>query len=99
MNRRLIRAGVSTNAPREVVEEFLREYCIDHEVLLKAPKNGLTFYSATYDGLEIQTLDDYIRMVGEYLPDGRREGVVFETKPWRYELSQLHEDQPCTSTP
>lgn len=51
MNRRLIRAGVSTNAPREVVEEFLREY----------------------------------------LPDGRREGIVFETKPCKYELSQLHE--------
>lgn len=92
MNKRLIRAGVSTNAPREVVEEFLREYCVDHEALPKAPSNVLAFYSATYDGLEIQTLDDYIRMVGEYLPDGRREGVVFETKPWQYELSQLHED-------
>ena len=99
MNRRLIRAGVSTNAPREVVEEFLREYCLDHEVLPKAPKNGLAFYSATYDGLEIQTLDDYIRMVGEYLPDGKREGIEYETEPWRYELSQLHENQPCTSTP
>jgi hypothetical protein len=99
MNKRLIRAGVSTNAPREVVEEFLREYCVDHESLPKAPSNGLAFYSATYDGLEIQTLDDYIRMVGEYLPDGKREGIVFETEPWRYELSQLHEDQPCTSTP
>lgn len=92
MNKRLIRAGVSTNAPREVVEEFLREYCVDHESLPKAPSNGLAFYSATYDGLEIQTLDDYIRMAGEYLPDGKREGIVFETEPWRYELSQLHED-------
>ena len=91
MNRRLIRAGVSTNAPREVVEEFLREYCVDHEALPKPPKNGLAFYSATYEGLEIQTLDDYIWMVGEYLPDGKREGVVFETEPWRYELSQLRE--------
>lgn len=99
MNRRLIRAGVSTNAPPEVVEEFLREYCVDHEPLPKVPANALAFYSATYDGLEIQTLDDYIRMVGEYLPDGRREGIVFETRPWQYELSQLHEDQPCTSTP
>jgi hypothetical protein len=92
MNRRLIRAGVSTNAPSEVVEEFLREYCADHEPLPKPSSNGLAFYSATYDGLEIQTLDDYIRMVGEYLPDGRREGIVFETRPWQYELSQLHED-------
>nr|DAP96753.1 MAG TPA: hypothetical protein [Caudoviricetes sp.] len=92
MSRRLIRAGVSTNAPREVVEEFLREYCVDNESLPKAPSNGLAFYSATYDGLEIQTLDDYIRMVGEYLPDGKREGIVFETRPWQYELSQLHED-------
>ena len=92
MNRRLIRAGVSTNAPREVVEEFLREYCVDHETLPKPPENGLAFYSATYDGLEIQTLDDYIRMVGEYLPDGKVDGIVFETHPWWYELSQLHED-------
>lgn len=91
MNRKLIRAGVSTNAPKEVVKEFLREYCLDHEVPPKAPSNGPAFYSATYDGLEIQTLDDYIRMVGEYLPDGKREGIVFETRPWRYELSQLHE--------
>jgi hypothetical protein len=91
MNRRLIRAGVSTNAPEEVVKEFLREYCVDHEPLPKAPSNGPAFYSATYDGLEIQTLDDYIRMVDEYLPDGKREGIVFETRPWRYELSQLHE--------
>lgn len=52
MNKRLIRAGVSTNAPKEVVEEFLREY----------------------------------------LPDGKREGVVFETRPWQYVLYQLHED-------
>lgn len=44
------------------------------------------------NGLEIQTLDDYIRMVGEYLPDGKREGVVFETRPWQYVLYQLHED-------
>ena len=92
MNKRLIRAGVSTNAPKEVVEEFLREYCVDHESLPKAPSNGPAFYSATYDGLEIQTLDDYIRMVGEYLPDGRREGVGFETRPWQYVLYQLHED-------
>lgn len=92
MNRRLIRAGVSTNAPPEVVGEFLREYCLDLKALPKPPVNGLAFYSATYDGLEIQTLDDYIRMVGEYLPDGKREGIVFETKPWRYELSQLRED-------
>lgn len=92
MNRRLIRAGVSTNAPKAVVEEFLREYCVDHEALPKAPADSLAFYSATYDGLEIQTIDDYIRMVGEYLPDGKREGIVFETRPWRYELSQLHED-------
>lgn len=92
MNKRLIRAGVSTNAPKEVVGEFLREYCVDHEPLPKVPANALTFYSATYEGLEIQTLDDYIRMVGEYLPDGKREGIVFETEPWRYELSQLHED-------
>lgn len=92
MNRRLIRAGVSTNAPKEVVEEFLREYCVDHETLPKPTKNGLAFYSATYEGLEIQTLDDYIRMVGEYLPDGKREGIVFETRAWQYELSQLHED-------
>ena len=99
MNRRLIRAGVSTNAPKEIVEEFLREYCVDHETLPKPPENGLAFYSATYDGLEIQTIDDYIRMVGEYLPDGKVDGIVFETRPWRYELSQLHEGQPCTSTP
>lgn len=92
MNKRLIRAGVSTNAPREVVEEFLREYCVDHETLPKVPANALAFYSATYEGLEIQALDDYIRMVGEYLPDGKREGIVFETEPWQYELSQLHED-------
>ena len=92
MNRRLIRARVSTNTPEEIVEEFLREYCLDHEARPKPPSNGPSFYSATYDGLEIQTLDDYIRMTGEYLPDGKREGIVFETRPWRYELSQLHED-------
>ena len=92
MNKRLIRAGVSTNAPKEVVEEFLREYCVDHLDLPKSPSNGPAFYSATYDDLEIQTLDDYIRMVGENLPDGRREGVGFETRPWQYVLYQLHED-------
>ena len=92
MNRRLIGAGVSTNAPPEIVEEFLREYCLDHEKPPKAPANVLAFYSATYDGLEIQTIDDYIRMVGEYLPDGKRDDVVFETHPWCYELSQLHSD-------
>lgn len=92
MNKRLIRAGVSTNAPEEVVGAFLREYCVDHEDLPKPPSNGPVFYSATYDGLEVQTLDDYIRMVGEYLPDGRREGVIFETKPWQYVLYQLRED-------
>lgn len=90
MNRRLIRAGVSTNAPQEVIEQFLREYCFDHEKLPKAPPNALAFYSATYDSLEIQTLDDCIRMVGEYLPDGKHEGIVFETRPWCYELSQRH---------
>lgn len=91
MNRKLIRAGVSTNAPKEVVKEFLREYCVDHDAPPKAPSNGPAFYSATYDGLEVQTLDDYIRMVSEYLPDGKREGIVFETRPWRYVLYQLHE--------
>lgn len=91
MNRRLIRAGVSTNAPPEIVEEFLRAYCLDHEALPMVPTVSLAFYSATYDGLEIQTIDDYIRMVGEYLPDGKVDGIVFETRPWRYELSQLHE--------
>lgn len=90
MNRRLIRAGVSTNAPRTIVEELLHEYCVDHEDLPKAPSNEPAFYSATYDGLEIQTIDDYIRMVGEYLPNGKRDDVVFETHPWRYELSQRH---------
>lgn len=92
MNRRLIRAGVATNAPKEVVEEFLHEYGLDREELPKAPPNALTFYSVTQDGLEIQTLDDYIRMVGEYLPDGKREGIVFETKPWWYALLQRSED-------
>lgn len=90
MNRRLIRAGVSTNAPREVVEQFLREYCLDHEELPEAPPNASAFYSVTYDGLEIQTIGDYIRMVGEYLPEGKREGIVFEAHPWCYELSQRH---------
>lgn len=92
MNRRLIRAGVSTNAPKEVVEEFLREYRLDRETPPKAPANVLAFYSVTPDGLEVQTIDDYIQMVGEYLPDGKHEGIVFETRPWCYELSQSCED-------
>lgn len=92
MNRRLIRAGVSTNAPPGIVGEFLREYCLDHEALPKAPANVPAFYSATYEGLEIQTIDDYIRMAGEYLPAGKHDGIVFETRPWRYELSQLHDE-------
>lgn len=92
MNRRLIRAGVATNAPKEVIEQFMREYCFDHEELPEVPPNTLAFYSATYDELTIQTLSEYLWMVAEYLPDGKREDVVFETRPWGYELSQLHED-------
>lgn len=83
---------VTGDAPEESINKFLREYCVDHEALPKAPSNGPAFYSATYDGLEIQTLDDYIQMVGEYLPDGKREGVGFETRPWQYVLYQLRED-------
>ena len=86
MRHELIRAGVSTNAPKEVRRAFLEDYGFVEDDLPPSRTRGLAFHSVTPDGLEIQTLDDYIRMVGEYLPDGKCEGIVFRTAPWRYSL-------------